>query len=116
MHIRSIWSALTSCASVVGELVGTAQSAVGVQRRLDGRLILHQRQAAFGLDPRFSPCTGKQARAGTHYRGCGCSHDEVARTRAAVDALVAVAQEQGYGRIEAFAGSIASRINKKLSG
>jgi hypothetical protein len=93
-----------------------AQSVGGVQRRLGGRLILHQQQrAAFGLDPRFSSCTGKQARADIHYLGCRCSHDEVARTRVAVDALVAVAQEQGYGRIEAFAGFIASRIDKKLT-
>ena len=58
------------------------------------------KRAAFGLHPQFSPCTGKQActEDDTHCRGCGRSHYEIARTRAAVDALVAVAQEQGdYG-------------------
>ena len=65
----------------------------------------------------FAPCTGKQActEDGTHCRGCGRSHDEIARTRAAIEALVNIARECGYDNVEAFAGYVARRINKKLS-
>jgi hypothetical protein len=65
----------------------------------------------------FVPCAGKQSctEDGTHCRGCGRSHDEIARTRSSIDALCDVAREFGYDNVEAFAGYVARRINKKLS-
>ncbi len=65
----------------------------------------------------FVPCAGKTActEDGSHCRGCGRSHDEIARTRAAISALTELALEQGYDNVDAYADYIAARIVKKVA-
>jgi len=65
----------------------------------------------------FVPCAGKTActEGGSHCRGCGRSHDEIARTRAAISALTGLAVEQGYDNVDAYADYIAARIVKKIA-
>jgi hypothetical protein len=66
--------------------------------------------------PAFVPCAGKTActQDGSHCRGCGRSHDEIARTRAAISALTELALQQGYDNVEAFANYVSTRIVKKV--
>ncbi len=65
----------------------------------------------------FVPCAGKTActEDGTHCRGCGRSHDEIARTRDAINALTQLALQQGYVNVDAFASYVAARIVKKVA-
>lgn len=65
----------------------------------------------------FMPCAGKTActEDGSHCRGCGRSHDEIARTRAAISALTGLAVEQDYDNVDTFADYIAARIVKKIA-
>jgi hypothetical protein len=65
----------------------------------------------------FNPCAGNNAcnEDGTHCRACGRSHDEIARTRAAVDALVALAMELDYDNPDELAAYVARRVVKKLA-
>ncbi len=65
----------------------------------------------------FVPCAGKTActEDGSHCRGCGRSHDEIARTRAAISALTGLAVEQDYDNVDTFADYIAARIVKKFA-
>ena len=64
----------------------------------------------------FVPCAGKTActEDGSHCRGCGRSHDEIARTRDAINALADLAFEKGYDNVEVFAEYVAARIIKKV--
>jgi hypothetical protein len=64
----------------------------------------------------FNPCAGNNAcnEDGTHCRACGRTHAEVARTRAAVDALVALAIELDYDNPAEFADYVARRVTKKF--
>ena len=64
----------------------------------------------------FIACSGKSActEDGTHFRGCGRTHDEIVRTRDAISALTQVALDKDYDNVEAFARYVASRIVKKL--
>jgi len=64
----------------------------------------------------FVPCAGKSActEDGSHCRGCGRSHVEIARARDAINALADLAAERGYDNVEVFAEYVAARLIKKV--
>ena len=66
--------------------------------------------------PSFVPCAGKSActEDGSHCRGCGRSHDEIARARDAINVLADLAFQKGYDDVEVFAEYVAARIVKKV--
>jgi hypothetical protein len=63
---------------------------------------------------KFIPCNGECTEDGTHCKGCGRSHEEIAETKKMVKALVVFAQKMEYENIEEFANSIGANILKKL--
>ena len=66
--------------------------------------------------PSFVPCAGKSActEDGSYCRGCGRSHDEIARARDAINVLADLAFQKGYDDVEVFAEYVAARIVKKV--
>ncbi|MEN8220760.1 MAG: DUF1289 domain-containing protein [Pseudomonadota bacterium] len=63
---------------------------------------------------KFNPCIGECTEEGTHCKGCGRSHEEIAETRKMVKGLVALAQKMKYENTEDFANSIAKSVLYKL--
>lgn len=64
----------------------------------------------------FVPCAGKTActEDATHCRGCGRSHEEIARARDAIAALADLAVEMDYTNLEDYAAYVAARIVRKV--
>ena len=56
---------------------------------------------------KFNPCTGKCTEEGSHYEGCGCSHEEIAEMREPVAMLVELAHKMQYENIDDFAQAVA---------
>ncbi len=64
---------------------------------------------------KFIPCIPDQCTEdGTHCKGCGRSHLEIAETKGLVKSLVTFAQKQEYENIEDFASFIAKNLVKKI--
>lgn len=65
----------------------------------------------------FKPCAGKGAcsEGGTHCKGCGRSHSEIARTRFLLDSLTNLVIEQGYHNVEAFSDYISRHLNNMVN-
>ena len=63
---------------------------------------------------KFSPCTGKCTEEGSHCEGCGRSHEEIAKMKTLVAALVAFAQKMEYENIDDFADGVAGSIKYKM--
>jgi hypothetical protein len=64
---------------------------------------------------RFSPCiSGQCTEDGTHCKGCGRTHEEIAVTKRLIKEVVDFAQTQGYENIEDFADFIGKSVLKKL--
>lgn len=64
---------------------------------------------------KFNPCiVGKCTEEGTHCKGCGRSHVEIAETKQLVKALVNFAQKMDYENVEDFSGFIGQSLLKKL--
>jgi len=66
---------------------------------------------------RFSSCKGGDfcTSEGTHCGGCGRSHEEIAQTRALIDAIVKQAVDMGYENVDdftAFVGQVAAIKSK----
>ncbi len=62
----------------------------------------------------FNPCVSDQCTEdGTHCKGCGRSHVEIAETKSMVMDLVKFAQQHHYENIEDFAGFISKNLIKK---
>ncbi len=59
----------------------------------------------------FSPCKGGDfcTHDGTHCKGCGRSHQEVAETRGLIGGVAKYALDMGYENIEEFTAFIAAR-------
>ncbi len=63
---------------------------------------------------KFNPCIDKCTHADTHCLGCNRSHEEIAKTKKLVEALVHFAKEKNYDNIEEFSQVIGENILKKL--
>lgn len=63
---------------------------------------------------KFYPCNGECTQDGTHCKGCGRSHEEVAETRKHIVSLVEFAQKQGYENQEDFANFVGHSVLWKL--
>lgn len=64
---------------------------------------------------KFNPCiSGQCTEDGTHCKGCGRSHTEIAETKNLVKNIVLFAEKQGYENIDDFAAFITKNISKKL--
>ena len=64
---------------------------------------------------KFSPCiSGQCTEDGTHCKGCGRSHEEIAETKSMVKGLVSFAQKQDYENIEEFAAFVSKNVVKKF--
>ena len=63
---------------------------------------------------KFSPCTGNCTEQGTHWEGCGRSHEEIAEMKKLVGNLVAFAEKMKYENIEDFANGVAGSIKYKM--
>ncbi len=66
---------------------------------------------------RFNPCKGRDfcSSEGTHCSGCGRSHEEIAKTRELIDAIVDHAVAMGYENVDdftAFVGQVAAIKSK----
>lgn len=59
----------------------------------------------------FSPCQGGDfcTHDGTHCRGCGRSHQEIAETRELIMAVANYALDKGYENLEEFTAFVADR-------
>ena len=66
---------------------------------------------------RFVPCAGRDActEGGTHCRGCGRSHDEIARARELITALADFAQTMGYENPDEFLAYVSQKAGKKIA-
>ena len=60
---------------------------------------------------KFSPCRGGDSctQDGTHCEGCGRSHEEIAATREAIDAIAQFALRMGYENLAEFAMFVSSK-------
>lgn len=64
---------------------------------------------------KFNPCvSGKCTDQGTHCEGCGRTHEEIAKTKKMIGALVSFAQKMDYENHEDFANFIGKSVLKKL--
>lgn len=65
----------------------------------------------------FVPCAGREActEGGTHCRGCGRSHEEIARTRELINALADHALAMGYENVQDFMDYVAEKSRKKVA-
>jgi len=63
---------------------------------------------------KFIPCNSECTYEGTHCKGCGRSHKEIAENKKLIMAIVEFAQRQGYENIEEFANVIGKQVYKKL--
>ena len=65
---------------------------------------------------KFSPCTGKCTEDGTHCKGCGRSHEEVAEMKTLVGQLITFAEKMNYENVDDFADGVAGSIKYKMGG
>ena len=64
---------------------------------------------------KFRPCiSGQCTEDGTHCKGCGRSHEEIAETKAMVKGLVSFAKKQDYENIEEFSAFVSKNVVKKF--
>lgn len=64
---------------------------------------------------KFNPCvSGQCTEDGTHCKGCGRSHEEIAETKRLVGNLVVFAQKMQYENKEDFANFVGKSLLKKL--
>lgn len=64
---------------------------------------------------KFRPCiSGLCTEDGTHCKGCGRSHQEIAETKSLVTNIVDFAKKQDYDNISDFSDFINKSISKKL--
>lgn len=65
---------------------------------------------------KFNPCVsgGQCTEDGTHCKGCGRSHEEIAETKQLIMQIVKFAQKMEYENIDEFAGFIGKTVLKKL--
>lgn len=64
---------------------------------------------------KFTPCTSTECtKEGSHCKGCGRSHEEIAETKSMVMNLVSFAKKQDYENPEDFADFIRKSLAKKL--
>jgi len=63
---------------------------------------------------KFNPCVDQCTSEGTHCRGCGRSHQEIADTKKLVTSVVGFIQQQQYENPQEFVGAISKSILKKL--
>lgn len=64
---------------------------------------------------KFNPCVPNQCtEEGTHCKGCGRSHQEIAKTKSMVMGLVDFAKKQDYENHKDFADFISKSLVKKL--
>lgn len=63
----------------------------------------------------FVPCKDRNActEDGTTCKGCGRSHEEIARTRAIVTGLVDFVTEMGYENLDEFMSYLTRKVLKK---
>jgi hypothetical protein len=66
---------------------------------------------------RFQPCQGKDACRDNGERcvTCGRSLEEIARLRAAMDALAGIAMDFGYDNVEEYAAYVARKLFKTVN-
>ncbi len=62
----------------------------------------------------FNNCTGNCTDEGTHCKGCGRSHEEVAEMKEKVDELILFAQKMNYENTDDFANGVANTIKYKM--
>ncbi len=65
---------------------------------------------------KFSPCIGKCTEDGTHCKGCGRSHEEIAEMQTLIGQLVAFAEKMNYENVDDFADGVAGSIKYKMGG
>lgn len=64
---------------------------------------------------KFSPCiSGLCTFDGTHCKGCGRAHEEIAETKKMIKMLVDYAQMKEYENSEDFVNFVAKSVIKKL--
>jgi len=64
----------------------------------------------------FKPCNGECTEDGTHCKGCGRSHEDVAEMRRLVGALVAYAETMEYENVDDFADGVSASIKYVMHG
>ena len=62
----------------------------------------------------FRPCNGECTEEGTHCKGCGRSHEEIAEMKKHVGGLVAFAKRMEYENLETFADGVANSLKYNL--
>lgn len=63
---------------------------------------------------KFRPCNGECTEEGTHCKGCGRSHEEIAGMRKHVGGLIEFAQKMEYENLEDFADGVAGALKYKM--
>ena len=65
---------------------------------------------------KFTPCAGREAcnEDGTHCRGCGRSHEEIARTRELTSTLADFLIQAGYENPDEFLDYVGDKTLKKV--
>ncbi len=65
---------------------------------------------------KFNPCVsgGQCTEDGTHCKGCGRSHEEIAETKQLVKQVVSFVQKMDYENIEEFVDVFGKSVLKKL--
>lgn len=63
---------------------------------------------------KFNPCADNCTYDGTHCKGCGRTHEEIAETKKIVMALVDFVQLQDYDNAEDFVNTVGQSVLKKL--
>lgn len=62
----------------------------------------------------FKPCNGDCTEDGTHCKGCGRPHEEIAEMRKLVGGLIAFARKMEYDNVDDFADGVAGSIKYKM--
>lgn len=63
---------------------------------------------------KFNPCVDECTYDGSHCKGCGRSHEEIAATKKLVMSIVNFVQEHDYDNSEDFMSVISKSVLKKL--
>lgn len=64
---------------------------------------------------KFNPCIGECTETGTHCKGCGRSHEEIAETRQLIKGLVTFIQKMEYENPENFTRAVTKKVLSKLN-
>ncbi|MBF0471188.1 MAG: DUF1289 domain-containing protein [Gammaproteobacteria bacterium] len=63
---------------------------------------------------KFTPCQDQCTHDGSHCRGCGRSHEEIAAVRDIVASLVDHTLKMGYDNVEEFTQFVARKAQRRV--